>query len=408
MNFTFPDKIYSEAELIELYNATYPKLKNKQQQFPRTPRAQSKNISPFTGGTPDGYYIALDGDKLAGWAGWKKIDGNTYMTSGSFTFKDYKGMGIQKELWKKRNAMFGGAPVLTVARSLQGEGWYSFIETYYPRVTVDELPEKLRVGVQSSIDFYLEKGKLEPVIFYRGPTEDSPTEDSAMQKAWSIIKANIDFKVVLPEYIQGLRHGRDTAGVYNITRNEIEIFPRTAYNFLKGKLGREPKDEELIKFITAIVNHEAGHAADYSVNPYGLQRFIDEGHVIRLPRTYEIDASREWVAFQSQHPKDPYLAMKGFLRHPYTYYHDTADSTIASIFSPREKIHYPGLPQSIRRIVEYVDKHAKTPKQKNELSRLELSMRGREGEHKRLPTNALGAEKRYGKEHSKFLSTLRW
>ena len=242
-----------------------------------------------------------------------------------------------------------------------------------------------------TLDFYEKRGKG-PKIFYRGPTEDS-----AMQKAWNIIKADVDFKLLIPDYLKS----KTTGGIYDRRTGNIEIYPSSVYKYLKAKLQRTPKDEELQKFVVALINHEAGHAADYSVNP-SLDMFWDE---------QQVDASREWVAFQSQHPNDPYLAMVGFLKHPYTFKlvgpRGQPARGVDYLSNNVTQEHHTGLPTSIKNIVAYVDKHAKTPKQKNKLATLELSQRGRKVS-RRFPTNVLGAVRRYGEQHTKFLKTLRW
>jgi hypothetical protein len=175
MNITVPNKVFSEAEVLQLYAESYPKYKNKK-------KRNGEDLPPLTRQTPDGYYVAMDGDILAGWAGWKKLDGNTYLTAGSLTLPDYRNNNIQSELlWPKRDAMFGGAAVFTITNN-KDEGWIKFVDKFYPKVTIDKIPETIKGDVQEALDFYEEQGK-NPNIFYKGPTEDS-----AMKKAWVIIK----------------------------------------------------------------------------------------------------------------------------------------------------------------------------------------------------------------------------
>jgi len=188
MAITVSNKVISEAELLQLYAESYPKYKNKKkangQDMPstRTPRATQSLFPPLTRQTPDGYYVAMDGDILAGWVGWKKLDGNTYLTAGSATMPDYRNSNIQSELlWPKRDAMFGGAAVFTITNN-NNTGWIKFVDKFYPKVTIDKIPENMKADVQEALDFYEEQGK-NPKIFYKGPTEDS-----AMQKAWDVIK----------------------------------------------------------------------------------------------------------------------------------------------------------------------------------------------------------------------------
>jgi len=188
MNITVPNKVFSEAEVLQLYAESYPKYKNKKkangEDLPstRTPRATQSLFPPLTRQTPDGYYVAMDGDILAGWAGWKKLDSNTYLTAGSLTLPDYRKNDIQsKLLWPKRNAMFGGAAVFTITNNKSAK-WINFVDKFYPKPTIDKIPETIKADVQEALDFYEEQGK-NPNIFYKGPTEDS-----AMQKAWVIIK----------------------------------------------------------------------------------------------------------------------------------------------------------------------------------------------------------------------------
>jgi GNAT superfamily N-acetyltransferase len=125
---TFPNKVYSEAEVIQLYEESYSKWKNKNKtngkllSKTRKPRAQQPLFPPLSKKTPDGYYVALDGDILAAWAGWRAVDENLYLTAGSFTAPDYRGQGIQTKLWVKRNSMFAGKSVITITNKKE-QGW---------------------------------------------------------------------------------------------------------------------------------------------------------------------------------------------------------------------------------------------------------------------------------------------
>tara|TARA_R100001086_G_scaffold249945_1_gene191961 strand:+ start:4496 stop:5062 length:567 start_codon:yes stop_codon:yes gene_type:complete len=184
---TFPDKIYSEAELIEMYNNSYSKWinKNKQDGTPlsktRVPRTQQTLFAPFTRKTPDGYYVAMDGDILAGWVGWGKVSDGLFLTMGSFTAPDYRRQGIQPKLWGKREKIFANSAVMTITNKKE-KGWVDYVSRYYNKVSVDELPKNLQKPVQEALDFYDKQGN-NPFVFYRGPTEDN-----AMEKAWGIIK----------------------------------------------------------------------------------------------------------------------------------------------------------------------------------------------------------------------------
>ena len=187
MNITYPDKLVSEKELMQLYAESWPKYKDKRTSkgnpLPktRTPRATNALIAPFSRVTPDAYYVAMDGDILAGWTGWKKLEGNLYMTTGSATIRDYMNKGIQKVLFDKRDAVFGNSGVIVTVNN-PAEGWSDFVSRFYPLAKIQDIPEKYREALQESIDFYTEKGSV-PKIYYRGPTEDN-----AMEKAWGIIK----------------------------------------------------------------------------------------------------------------------------------------------------------------------------------------------------------------------------
>ena len=169
------DKVFSEQEMINLYNTTRP------DRTPRKPRGSNTFFPPFTRVTPDGYFVAVEKDtgKYVGHAGWKKLDGNTFLTTGSLTLPEFRKRGINRKLYDKRaREIIGGSPTITITSS-DSAGFLNMVESYTPRVTIDALPKKFQQPIIQALEYYAKAGK-NARVYYRG--------DNAMQKAWSILK----------------------------------------------------------------------------------------------------------------------------------------------------------------------------------------------------------------------------
>ncbi|MAL11760.1 MAG: hypothetical protein CMF74_19110, partial [Maricaulis sp.] len=92
------DKIYSEAEMVSLFQVSNPGRKTREEMdfFP-----------PLTRQNADGYYIMFDrantigGEPLAvGRVGWKYLpEHKLYLTTGIKVIDMYRGLGLSRSLW---------------------------------------------------------------------------------------------------------------------------------------------------------------------------------------------------------------------------------------------------------------------------------------------------------------------
>ena len=84
----------------------------------------------------------------------------------------------------------------------------------------------------------------------------------------------------------------------DLVKETIRINHKKIYNFLKEKLGREPKEKEIEEFVIRTIMHEATHAG------MGTEQFL------MSPQ------AGEYGAIVGQFPENTYYRLKTFLKHP--------------------------------------------------------------------------------------------
>lgn len=92
----------------------------------------------------------------------------------------------------------------------------------------------------------------------------------------------------------------DVVGMKDFLKEKISINHQAAYDYLKQRLGREPKDRELMQFITRVIMHEGTHAG-----------MAEEQMAFA-------DHQSEYGAMTGQFPQDTYLRLKNYIQHPAT------------------------------------------------------------------------------------------
>lgn len=173
------DKIYSEAEMVSLFQVSNPGRKTREEMdfFP-----------PLTRQNADGYYIMFDrantigGEPLAvGRVGWKYLpEHKLYLTTGIKVIDMYRGLGLSRSLWQKRDsAVIKNAPAIGMASNFS-ESWLKLIQSEGWKVDppVESLPESIQDEVRETIA----GDKPRRLI--------SKNIDMAMKKAWEILKAD--------------------------------------------------------------------------------------------------------------------------------------------------------------------------------------------------------------------------
>lgn len=92
----------------------------------------------------------------------------------------------------------------------------------------------------------------------------------------------------------------DVPKIKEFLKEKITINHTAAYDYLKQRLGREPKDQELIQYITRIIMHEGTHAG------MGEEQMAFADH------------QSEYGAMTGQFPEDTYLRLRNYIEHPAT------------------------------------------------------------------------------------------
>lgn len=186
------DKIYTEAEMVSIFRVSNPDRKTREEMdfFP-----------PLTRQNADGYFIMFDrantlgGEPLAvGRVGWKYLpEHKLYLTTGIKIIDMYRGLGLSRSLWEKRDSsIIKNSPAIGMASNFS-ENWLKLIQSEGWKVDppVESLPESIQDEVRETID----GDKPRRLI--------SKNIDMAMKKAWDILKiaksTPIDFQRFLVE-----------------------------------------------------------------------------------------------------------------------------------------------------------------------------------------------------------------
>ena len=212
---------------------------------------------------------------------------------------------------------------------------------------------------------------------------------------WDILKVDIDFS----DEPRGMGHyeswGKTVENMGEVSEkikphpnSNIRINHKRIYNYLREKLDREPTEKELQEYIKRVIMHEGTHAGhDVADDEFMLHP----------------DEQKEYLAYMGMFPKYPYLALKEFLEHPDSI--KQGQSLLALIGLDVE---YKEAPAKIARILQYVNRFAKTSRQKNKLVRLELAKRKdlKDWNKDKFPQSAKQMLARYGQKHKKFIYSL--
>ena len=174
------DKIYSEEEMVSLFRKVNPGRKTRAEMTDFFP--------PLTGQDADGYFIMFDranplgGEPLpVGRVGWKYLpEHKLYLTTGIKVIDMYRGMGLSRSLWQKRDSeIIKNTPAIGMASNFS-ESWIKLIQSEGWKVDppVESLPESIQDEVRETI----EGEKPRRLI--------SKNIDMAMKKAWEVLKAD--------------------------------------------------------------------------------------------------------------------------------------------------------------------------------------------------------------------------
>ena len=207
---------------------------------------------------------------------------------------------------------------------------------------------------------------------------------------WDILKVDIDFN--LPGDDTGGMGYYESWGKPLQHMSNIKINHKKIYEYLKKKLGREPTDKELQEYVKRVIMHESTHAAHDAADDDFFGRTNEQ---------------KEYLAYMGMFPKNPYVALKEFLQHPDTMDMDDFDH-LSMLLGFGTEIKHKEAPAKILRVLNYVDRFAKTNRQKNKLLKLELAKRKelKAWDKMKFPQSTSQMLGRYGRKHKKFIYSL--
>ncbi len=204
---------------------------------------------------------------------------------------------------------------------------------------------------------------------------------------WDILKVDIDFS----DEPKGLGHYESWGNMPEFSN--IKINHKKIYDFVKTKLGREPTEKELMEYVKRVIMHESTHAAHDAAD----EEFY-----------WHPNQKKEYVAYMGMFPENPYVALKEFLEHPDTVENADEMNMLALLLGIPQEIKHKEAPAKIVRLLNYVNRWAKTNRQKNKLTRLELLARKelKDWNKDKFPQSAKQMLARYGQKHRKFIYSL--
>ena len=165
----------------------------------------------------------------------------------------------------------------------------------------------------------------------------------------------LDEDVDLMEIYRKVKRG-DKVGIKDLLEEKITINHTAAYDYLKGRLGREPKDQELMQYITRIIMHEGTHAG------MGEEQMAFADH------------QSEYGAMTGQFPQDTYLRLKNYVQHPATV-QGYLPSFLADMMGLEDKgRHEFDTTRKVKDILVFIDSMVdELPKKTKELAREKLA-----------------------------------
>jgi len=186
-----------------------------------------------------------------------------------------------------------------------------------------------------------------------------------------------------------------------LTEN-IKINHQRINAFLKEKLGRQPTDKELIRYITRVIMHESTHA--------GMKEEQDG------MATHQA----EYGAYTGQFPESTYIRLKEFLKHPATKRILFPPEMAAMLgVNPKDVMRTPEIIQKVEELLAYIDgitEDIPNGKMKEDLrekvARLEMTAKTqgkpdvRYWPHQTIEEYYKFALERYGQKNKEILDTL--
>lgn len=180
---TYPSKIYTEAEMLELWNSQWGESREENWQKiysqNKNPRKTRPTLSPYSVDNVK-YLIAFDGDIIVGYSGWSEK--NSYVVlAGSTIATPYRGERISSNLIDKRMQLIKDKPILVSInnKTIPNSGWISAFQRrgWIKNPTDEEVPQGLPIEIVEN-----ERKRI-------GGDKILVWNPNSMNKAWSILKS---------------------------------------------------------------------------------------------------------------------------------------------------------------------------------------------------------------------------
>lgn len=180
---TYPSKIYTETEMLELWNSQWGESREENWQKiyaqNKQPRKTRPTLSPYSVDNVK-YLIALDGDMIVGYSGWSEKKSYVVL-AGSTVATPYRKKRISSNLIDKRMQLIKDKPILVSInnKTIPNDGWIAAFQRrgWIKNPTDEEIPEGLPMEVVEN-----ERKRI-------GGDKILVWNPNSMNKAWNILKS---------------------------------------------------------------------------------------------------------------------------------------------------------------------------------------------------------------------------
>jgi len=170
MAVTISNQLYSEEDMLEIWNGYWT---NNNKSYLKLPRAKRATIKTTLSTVRPMYFIAYDGEVPVAYSGIEDND-SFYASAGSYVIPEYQMQGVAGQLVDKKMKKFGSKPAITFINNLEPYWKGFFLRRGWQVVDMKNLPNGIPKDiVQTEIDAY---GKDNVLIYH-----------NVITKAWHLI-----------------------------------------------------------------------------------------------------------------------------------------------------------------------------------------------------------------------------
>lgn len=157
MAVTISNQLYSEEDMLRIWNGYWT---NNNKAYLKLPRRQRATIKTTLSTVNPMYFISYDGEVPVAYSGIED-NGLFYASAGTYVIPEYENQGVAGELVNKKMKKFGSKPAITFINNLEPYWKGFFLRRGWQVVDMNDLPKTIpRDIVQKEIEAYGEDNVL--------------------------------------------------------------------------------------------------------------------------------------------------------------------------------------------------------------------------------------------------------